>query len=89
MGAAVTIAIINTVRNSYLKSSLGKILEPDQINAILDFAHPPNTLDPGTQHIVGVKLAEGYNLQTKILAGMAGVQFLSCFLLWQKKQIKA
>ncbi|KAF1974063.1 MFS general substrate transporter [Bimuria novae-zelandiae CBS 107.79] len=88
MGGAVTLAIINTARNAYLKSHLKGILEPEQINAILDFAHTSGPLDPATQRVVGTKLAEGYNLQTKILAGMAGVQLLSSLLMWQKRQIK-
>ncbi|KAK3197256.1 hypothetical protein GRF29_1536g1100656 [Pseudopithomyces chartarum] len=88
MGGAITLAIINTVRNNFLKSSLKEVLKPEQISALLEFSHPSSNLDPATQQVVGRKLAEGYNLQTKILAGMAGVQLLSCFLMWQKKQIK-
>jgi hypothetical protein len=88
MGGAITLAIINTVRNDFLKSSLKEVLKPEQISTLLGFSHPSSNLDPATQQVVGRKLAEGYNLQTKILAGMAGVQLLSSFLMWQKKQIK-
>ncbi len=88
MGGAVTLSIINTARNAYLRSNLKELLTSEQINALLEFAPASKTLDPAIKHAVGTKLAEGYNLQTKILAGMAGVQVLSSLLMWQKKQIR-
>ena len=88
MGGAVTLSIINTARNAYLRSNLKGLLTPEQIGSLLDFAPTSKALDPATKHAVGIKLAEGYNLQTKILAAMAGVQVLSSLLMWQKKQIK-
>jgi hypothetical protein len=88
MGGAVTLSIINTARNSYLKSSLMSLLTPEQITSILDFAPKANGFDAATRQAVGIKLAEGFNLQTKIIAGMAGAQILASLLMWQKKQIK-
>jgi hypothetical protein len=88
MGGAVTLSIINTARNAYLRSHLKDILTTAQINTVLDSAPSSRDLDPATRHTVGIRLAEGYNLQTKILAGMAGVQVLASLLMWQKKQIK-
>lgn len=88
MGGAITLSIINTVRNAYLKSHLKHVLDAAQIKALLDFSHVSGTLSPEIQHTVGVRLAESYNVQTQILAGMAGVQLLACLLIWQKRQIK-
>lgn len=88
MGGAVTLSIINTARNSYLKSKLAGHLTPEQINEVLDFAPKSGEFDPATRHAVGLKLAEGFNLQTKIIAVMAGIQLLSSLLMWQKKQIR-
>lgn len=89
MGGVVTLAIINTARNAFLKSRLKGFLQPEQITAVLDYAHHGRgTMNPVIERKVGITLAEGYNLQTKILAGMAGVQLLACLLMWQKKQIR-
>ncbi|KAF2821599.1 MFS multidrug transporter-like protein [Ophiobolus disseminans] len=87
MGGAVTLSIINTARAAYLRSTLNDLLTAHQITQILEFAPSVNAFDPATKHVVGIKLADAYNLQTKILAGVAGAQVLSSLLMWQKNQI--
>lgn len=88
IGSAVTLSIINTVRDSYLRSSLKNLLTPYQIRSILEYAPAARAIDLAIRESVLVKVAEGYNLQTKVLAGIAGMQLLAALLMWQKKQIK-
>lgn len=88
MGGVIGLAIVTTVFNGYVRSKLGQILSASQVNDLLKAANSISALSAEMQEIVRSILAEGYNIQMKILAGLAAAQIPSSFVMWQKQQIR-
>ena len=88
MGGVIGLAIVTAVFNGFVKSKLGQFLSLDQINDLLKAANSITSLSVDMQEKVRDILADGYNMQMKILAGFAAAQIPSSFIMWQKKQIK-
>ncbi|KAF2230324.1 MFS general substrate transporter [Viridothelium virens] len=88
MGGAIGLAIVTSVFNSFLRRKLGEFLTQDQIRSLLESADVLQTFPRETQTLTRAVIASGYNLQMKILAGLAGAQLLCTALMWQGKQIR-
>ena len=88
MGGVIGLAIVTAVFNSFVKSKLAQFLSPDQINDLLKATSSITSLPNEMQEVVRGIFADGYNLQMKILAGLAAAQIPSSFVMWQKKQIR-
>jgi hypothetical protein len=89
MGGAVGLAIISTVMTGFIKPRLSHVLSPAQVDLVLESAEALSRLGEQSRGEVVRVLAEGYNLQFKILAGLAGLQIIGAGMMWQKNQIKA
>lgn len=89
MGGAIGLAIISTAMNGFIKPRLREVLSQPQVNAILHSAEALSRFTKQDQDKAIPILARGYNLQFKILAGLASLQVIGAFMMWQKKQIKA
>jgi len=87
LGGAVGLAITASVLNSYVSSRLSEVLLPDQIAALLQSSSILKGFTPAVQESVKVVFAKGYNLQMKILAGIAAGQLPAALFMWQKKNI--
>jgi hypothetical protein len=87
LGGAIGLSISTAVMNSYLKSHLEGYLTPEQINDVLKSAKNIGSLPPDVLDVIFKALAEGYNLQMKVMVGFSAVQVPLGFLLWKKKQI--
>ena len=87
MGGAVGLAVATTVMNSYVKSHLETFLSADQIAALLQTTEAFTALSPSLAHTAKSVLAQGYNLQMRIMIGFCAAQVPVGMLLWQKKQI--
>jgi len=88
MGGAIGLSIINTAMYGYIKPRLQSTLSNSELDAVLKSAQALATLSPDHLEAAKQVLLEGYNLQMKIMAGLAGMQILGSALMWQRKQIK-
>lgn len=84
-GGALGLALASAVMNSYLTSHLTHSIGAENLSAVLQSTDAIKAFPLDMQRLVLEKFAEGYNLQMKILAGIAGVQVLCVGLLWQGK----
>lgn len=75
--------------NSYLKSSLASVLDPDMLDAVLQDTGVIKSLSSGLQEDVKRTFAYGYATQIRILIGFTAVQVLSAGLVWRREQLKA
>jgi hypothetical protein len=87
MEGAIGLSIVNTATHGYVKSKLQGVLPTPELDAVLKFAQAIATLGLAHQEVAKEVMLDGYNLQLKILAGLAGVQILRSALMWQWKQI--
>ena len=89
MGGAIGLAIISSAMAGFVRSRLSIILTPSQVDLVLKSAEALSELTGRDRAQVIAILAEGYNIQFKILAGLAALQIVGALMMWQKNQIKA
>jgi hypothetical protein len=89
MGGAVGLAIISTAMAGFIRPRLSAILAPSQVDSVLKSAEALSKLNDSERNFAIAVLADGYNLQFRILAGLAGLQIIGAVMMWQKTQIKA
>lgn len=88
MGGVIGLAIVIAVFNNTIKSNLAQDLSPDQVHSLLQAASSVTSLPAEIQRMTRDVFADGYNLQMKILAGLAAAQIPSSIAMWQKEQIR-
>ncbi|RAH86595.1 MFS general substrate transporter, partial [Aspergillus japonicus CBS 114.51] len=87
MGGCIGLAIITTIHNSYLRSHLTQSLGADVTEKVLQSTGVIATLPGGTQDLIRGTYAASYDLQMKVLAGLAGGQVLATMAMWQRNPI--
>jgi hypothetical protein len=87
MGGAIGLAIVTTIFNGYIRTQLRDILSSEQVEAIVQYPASIASLSPEIQQIVRATFGNGYNLQAKVLSGLAAGQIPATLLMWQKDQI--
>ena len=88
MGGAIRLSIINTVMHSLLRSRLSPILTPAQLEKVLGSAQAVAGLPAAMRKEVVLEFSKGYNVQMKLLAGLAARQIIGTFVMWKKMQTK-
>jgi hypothetical protein len=88
MGGAIGLSIVNSVMHGMLRSGLAPILTSRQLNEVLDSAQYIAGFPPKVREQVLLKFSDSYNVQMRILAGLAAGQIIGTLIMWQKKQIK-
>jgi hypothetical protein len=88
MGGAIGLSIVNSVMHGMLRSRLAQILTSLQLDKVLDSAQYIAVLSPQVREEVLLQYSDGYNVQMRILAGLAAGQIIGTLIMWQKKQIK-
>jgi len=88
LGGSIGLAIVGSVMYSWSKSQFLQILTPEQVEALLQTTTVISSFTPQIQESVRQILAQGYNLQMRILIGLAAAQFPATALMWQKKPIR-
>ncbi|KAK4208331.1 MFS general substrate transporter [Rhypophila decipiens] len=91
MGSALGVSIVTTAMHTFLRGELGHLgLGQDVIDSVLDSAGEIGRLgSEELQNDVLRSFADGYNLQMRILAGLAAGQIFGAALMWKHgKQIK-
>lgn len=89
LGGCIGLAIVTAVQHGYLRAHLNRFLGSNLVEAVLQSTSTISTLVTGQQEMVRETYAASYNLQMKVLAGIAGAQMLTSLLMWQKDPIKA
>lgn len=88
LGGALGIAIVTSAANRYVAAQLRSYF-PDRIATdLLDRTDIIDKLSVDEQHIVRPIFAMGYNLQMKILIGVAAAHLVGILLLWKKSPIR-
>ncbi|OJJ67087.1 hypothetical protein ASPBRDRAFT_661755 [Aspergillus brasiliensis CBS 101740] len=87
MGGCIGISILTAVANGFIQSHLRQSLSPEQMQSVLHSTEALSSLPASVQSLVRGTFSASYNLQMKILAGLAGGQVLASLLMWQKEQI--
>ncbi|KAF1951580.1 MFS general substrate transporter [Byssothecium circinans] len=88
MGGAIGLSIVNTVMHGLLRSRLDPILSSVQLDKVLDSAQNIAFLPVQVREQVLLTFSDGYNVQMRILAGLAAGQIIGTLIMWRKKQIK-
>ena len=87
MGAAVGLAITTTVLNSYVRSRLSAFLSQEEIGALLETSAMLSSFPLDVQQRIRSVFGHGYNIQMRILIGLAAAQLPASLVMWQRKQI--
>ncbi|OMP88200.1 putative transporter C3H1.06c [Diplodia seriata] len=95
-GGALGLSIATSAMNNYLTSHLPAVAEissgagggASAAHALLQSVGSVGELPPNVREQVLRVLAEGFNLQMKIVAGFSGLQVLMVGMLWRKNQIR-
>jgi len=81
------LAIVTSVMNRWVRSELEIFLPIEQVELLLQRTDVISTLPEAAQSQVREIFGRGYNLQMKIMIGMAAAQVPSTLLMWTKKPI--
>lgn len=89
LGSAIGLAIVTAAFNSLVRGKLEDFLPSGQVDNLLQSPASVKLLSENLQGSILAAFGEGYNLQLKILAGLAATQIPSALWIWQKTQIVA
>ena len=81
------LAIVTSVMNRWVRSELENFLPIEQVELLLQTTDVISKLPEAAQSQVREVFGRGYNLQMKIMIGMAAAQLPSTLLMWTKKPI--
>ncbi len=79
--------MVTSVLDGFVRSRLSAFLSAGQIGALLQTSAVVNTFSSEQQEKIRATFGQGYNIQMRILIGLAAAQLPSSLLMWQKKQI--
>lgn len=85
LGGAIGLAIADSIMNNYLTTNLSHILTPTQLESLLQSTNTLATFPNQLRATVGDVFVEGYNLQMKVITGLAAAQFLTIAAMWRRK----
>jgi predicted MFS family arabinose efflux permease len=88
MGAAFGIAITTSVFNHNLRAQMPSM---DSISDLIqgELTGDGASVLPGSQKVIQLIAAEGYNRQMLVLCGFAAAQIPTSMLMWRRKQVVA
>ncbi|KAF4625358.1 hypothetical protein G7Y89_g12808 [Cudoniella acicularis] len=82
LGGAVGLGIISSILNSMLRPKLAIILNPEQLEAILQSTEILNTLQATQREQVLLAFADGFSLQWKVILAFIVAQIPAAFAMW-------
>lgn len=90
LGGAIGLAIGSSIMNSFLKVKLAGILSPGELAALLQSTEVLTTFRPEMQQRVREVFVQSYDIQFKVVTGIAAAQFPAAMLMWRSgNQIRA
>ena len=81
------LAIVTSVMNRWVRSELEHFLPIEQVELLLQTTDIISKLPEAVQSQAREVFGRGYNLQMKIMIGMAAAQVPSTLLMWTKKPV--
>lgn len=89
MGAAVGLAIVTSVFNSYIRSQFDRlgIASGAETAALRSLVSGGASLSSSTRDDIREIVSEGYNRQMLILAAFGAVQIPLALMMWRRKQV--
>ena len=84
MSGAIGLTIVTAVFNNTLRPKLLQVLSLEQFQMLLQTTAVIDTFSPSVQSAVRKILADGYNLQIKIVIGLGAAQIPAAFLMWER-----
>jgi MFS family permease len=89
LGGTVFLAIVSSVFLNFIRANLGKQLSDHQVEAILKSTKALESVPAEIRSSITEIFSKGYNLQWRILVGVAAAQLPAALLIWKKDQIRA
>ncbi|KAF2492665.1 MFS general substrate transporter [Lophium mytilinum] len=87
-GSTIGLSVATSLMNAKLKSDLPSILEPTQLEALLQSTAVIHQFPHAVKVVVDEVFVEGYRLQMEVITAFAGVCVLAALMVWKTKQIK-
>ncbi|KAK8119738.1 efflux pump antibiotic resistance protein [Apiospora kogelbergensis] len=88
LGGAVVLSTATAVGNSWIRSVLAGILSPEQLMSLFRSTETINSLEHQLQDEVRGHFVQSFNLQMRVVLGVAVAAFLSATMMWKHPQIR-
>jgi hypothetical protein len=88
LGGVIGIAVTTTASTPLIRERLLTFLPANQVHLLLDRTTAIWGLPPATQDLVRHVLADGFNLQMRILIGIAAGHMAATALMWTKTAMR-
>lgn len=89
LGGAIGLAISANITNSWLLSHLSSVLNSTQIEQLLENTSIVDTFPSHTQEAIRQVFAQAYNVEAKVVTGVAAAQFFAILMMWRNPQLSA
>lgn len=88
LGGAVILSTATAVGNGWIRGTLSEVLSPEQLRALFRSTDTINMLAGDVQDNVRGHFVQSFNLQMRIVLGVAVAAVLSSLMMWQKPQVR-
>ena len=88
LGGATILSIATAVGNSWVRHVVSDLLTTEELQGIFRSAATIGDLAAETEYVVRGHFVQSFNLQMRILLGVAVAAVFSSLLMWQKPQVK-
>lgn len=87
LGGALLLAIVTAVMNSELKHTLSKLLSAQELSQVFRTVDAIQRLAEPLRTAVKDTFLKGYNMQLRILVGIAAAEVPATLMMWQKENV--
>jgi MFS family permease len=88
LGGAVIVSIATAVGNSWVRRVLSDVLSSEQLVALFKSTESIHSLEPGLESQVRGRFVQSFNLQMRIVLGVAVAALLSTLMMWRRPQVR-
>lgn len=88
IGSSIGLAIVTAAFNGLVRDRLEGFLPSTEVEDLLRSPGRITGYSEDIQETIRGAFGSGYNLQLKILAGLASLQIPAALMIWEKNQIK-
>lgn len=87
LGSAIGLAIVTAAFNGLVRDHLDGFLPSSEVDNLLTSPGNISAYSDAMQGTIRDAFGDGYNLQLKILAGLAALQIPAALMIWKRNQI--
>lgn len=87
LGSAIGLAIVTAAFQGLVRDRLEAFLPSSEVESLLMSPDSISDYSDAVQGAIRNAFGNGYNLQLKILAGLAALQIPAALMIWKKDQI--